>query len=191
MIKLKTYSEIFAGYSFRNSLNTNDLKKFGVLNLKDINNSLKEINYQNLSTTSEFTGSHRYLLQDRDILLVARGKTNEAMLFEMSKYDAHPVIPSGAFMVIRTMPEYLDPTYAVWYFNLPSSQSYLKRTQVGTTVQNLPIGVVQDFEINIPPLQKQQIIGKLYLLFQELGQLTRLRDEKYSQLIDEQLKGLL
>jgi restriction endonuclease S subunit len=190
MAKLKTYGEIFSGYSFRNQLELSDNPEFGVIQLKDVSVLESQIDYLGLSTTSGFTGSNRYILQDRDILLIARGNSNGAVLFEKDKCD-HPVLAAGAFIVLRPMVEFLDSAYLAWYLNLADSQTFLKRSRVGTTVQNLSIGALQEFDIKIPPLQKQQIIGRLYLLNQQDKRISRQREEKWTQLINEQIKGIL
>lgn len=190
MTTLKTYSEIFAGYTFRNKLITSTKENYQVINPKDINSHIKQIDYASLFTISKFSGPKKYFLQDQDILLVARGNTTDAVLYE-KKTDNRPTIAAGALIVIRVMPDYLDPGYVAWYLNLSDSQANFKRSQVGTTVQSLPISAVHEFKIPVPPLTKQQIFGKLHVLLQQEAQLSRIRDEKRTLLINEQLKRIL
>lgn len=190
MVKLKVYCNIFSGYSFRHSLQMNENHEIRVINLKDVNPVNNEINYSNLYTTDDFPGSSRHILQDGDILVTARGNDNGAVLFQ--KHDsALPVIAAGAIIVIRPMIEYLIPAYLAWYLNIKDSQLFFKRSQVGTTVRNLSIGTLLDFEIKVPTLQKQLIIGELYILHQQSKSIARQREEKWSQLINEQIKGIL
>ena len=190
MANLKIYCDIFSGYTFRKQLIISDNPSFGVIQLKDVNAPNHEIDYLGLATTSDFNGSNRYLLLDQDVLLIARGNTNIAILFEKHKYN-RSVLASGAFIIIRPMVEYLDPPYLAWYLNMKDSQAFFKRSHVGTTVRNLPIRALLEFDIKVPPLQKQQIIGRLYLLLQEEKNISRQREEKWSQLINEQIKGIL
>ena len=190
MIKLKTYCNLFSGYSFRNKLTINENDSYKVIQLKDFNATYKEIDYLHLSTTSEFSSSNKYYLEDKDILLVARGNDNWAVLFEKDKCNER-TIAAGAFIVIRPMRAYIDPAYLIWYLNMAESQASLKRAQVGTTVNSLSIKTLYEFEIKVPPLQKQQLIGKSYLLLLENKRISHERDEKWTQLVNEELKSIL
>src|ERR1044072_3357620 len=116
MAKFQAYSDIFSGYSFRKSLEINGTNGIGVIQLKDVNTSSGEIDYSNLATTPEFHGSDKYFLKDYDILLIAKGNTNKAILFESKKYSL-PILPAGAFIVIRPIKEYVDSLYLWWYLN--------------------------------------------------------------------------
>ena len=162
----------------------------GVINLKDVDTVTHEIDYSNLYTAEDFSGSGKHILQDGDILVAARGNDNGAVLFQKHKLTG-PIVAAGALIVIRPMLEYLNPAYLAWYLNMKDSQILFRRSQVGTTVRNLSIGTLHEFEIKVPPLRKQQAIGEIYILHQQDKRISREREEKWAQLINEQIKGIL
>lgn len=190
MAKLKTYSEIFSGYTFRKSFQQSNNQMFGVINLKDIDSDSLEIKFNDLSTIDDFQGSEKHFLKNQDILVAARGNTNKAILFQQERYS-RSAVAAGALIVIRPIPSYLDSAYLAWYLNLPKSQRILRQLQMGTTVQNLSITTLLDFEIIIPPLEKQKLIGDFYVNHLENKRLSRIREKKWDQLINEQIKSIL
>lgn len=190
MVALKTYSHVFSGFSFRNQLKDNGFREFRVLTAKDVNADNGVINYSGLNISPEFAGPDKYFLKDKDIVLNARGGNPRAFIFQKDQCDAL-VIASGAFIIIRVMEEYLDAGYLTWYLNLPESQAGLRRLHAGTTVQNLPITGLHDFMVPMPAKTVQKGIGKLYLQNVVRIQLTKERDEMYTQILNEELKTLL
>jgi len=190
MILLKQYSQIFSGFSFRNQLKNNEKGKFGVLTAKDIDLISGTIDHGGIGTAPEFNGPPKYFLKNGDIILNARGGNPRAFIFE--REESKPlVIVSGAFIVIRTMEEFLNAGYLAWFINLPESQEALRKLHTGTTVMNLPIAALHDFMIQIPAKNIQRSIGNLYLQNINKIQLTKLRDELHTQLLNENLKSLL
>lgn len=187
---LQTYADIFSGYSFRNSPSTDENQPLRILSLKDVNSRTGEIIYTDLSSTNEFTGSDKHNLREGDVLLISKGNDNRALLFRKDP-SSLPVVASAAFIVIRPMPEYLNASYLTWYLNLSESQENLRNSQVGTTVNNLSIKSLREFAVKVPPLQKQQTIGEIYLSRRDELSLSREREEKWTQLLNEQLKSIL
>lgn len=191
MTSLKQYCELFSGYSFRNPLIFNKVSTTGVIQLKDVDASSRDIMYTGWSNIQDFSGSDKYYLRDSDVLLISKGPNNTAFIYKKNKSNYSLTLAAGAFIILRPMESYLDSAYLTWYLNLQESQAIFKRGQVKTTVHNLSIDVAYEFQIEIPPLQKQQSIGELYLLNQEFQRTSREREEKRIQLLNQQLKLLL
>jgi len=190
MTPLKVYCDLFSGYTFRSPLNV-DKTAVGVIQLKDVDSRTGEITYSGWANAPGFSGSARYYLQERDLLLVAKGVNSMAFMYEKDQHDYPHVVASGGFIVIRPLAEHLYPPYLLWYLNLPESQLAFKRLQAGTTVLNLSITALHNFTLKVPPLHKQQSIGDTYLLNREHQRLSRERDEKWLQLFNHQINNLI
>lgn len=191
MIPLKTYCDLFSGYTFRSPLNEVFQSSVGVIQLKDVDTRNGEIIYSRWANSPDFSGSGRYYLHDQDILLIAKGVNNMAFIYERSRHNYPLVVAAGAFIIIRPMPEYLYSPFVLWYLNLPETQATFKRLQAGTTVPNLSIDTLYGFTLKVPSLQKQRSIGDTYILNREHQRLSRERDEKWLQLFNYQIKNLI
>jgi restriction endonuclease S subunit len=191
MESIKRYSEVSSGYSFRNQLTTNDNLPIGVIQLRDVDTKTGNIKYENWSTSELFKGAEKYFLQDGDILLISKGNDNTAFLFEAAKCPYPHAIASSAFIVIRCTDAYINPAYLTWYLNLQEQQQSMKREQEKTTVPNLPIKVLQQMEVPLPVRSKQATIGRIYVLNKEKALITFEIEEKYLQLLNQELKNLL
>jgi restriction endonuclease S subunit len=187
---LQQYASVFSGYTFRKSLTSNS-DTIGVIQSRDTNVPAQEINYSGWASSPDFSGSDKYLLQDRDILLLSKGGNNSAFLFEKNKCTFPDAVAAGAFIVIRVMPAHLDAAYLAYFLNLPKTQAIFKSLQVGTTVQNLSIKHVQEVGIKMPPLPKQKTLGEVYSLGRAYMKSENERLTLYQQLLDQTLEGLL
>ena len=191
MILLNSICDVFNGYSFRDKLTVNELDGIGIIQLKDTDTKTVVVNYNDWTTTDTFFGPDKYFLSQNDILLVAKGANNVAFRYEADKCKFNKAIVSGAFIVIRPKSDDLHPAYLHWYMNLPETQAYLRNQQVKTTVQNLSVKVLQEFEIKVPSLQKQRDIGDGYSLILQLVSTSRQREDKLLLLLNQQIKEIL
>src|SRR5690606_14062746 len=110
---LKTYADIFSGYTLRNSGFSADNQLFRVISLRDVNSKTGQINYAALSTTQEFAGNERFILRNGDLLLATKGNDNTVVLFTQT--DGYPVLATSVFTIIRPMRQFLDPAYLLWF----------------------------------------------------------------------------
>ncbi len=106
----------------------------------------------------------KHLLKHGDILFAAKGTKNFATWFENKN---QPAVASTSFFVVRLQNDFkhkILPAFLVWYINHPNSQKILKSKAIGTSIVSISKAVLQDLEIFIPSIQKQETILKITAL---------------------------
>jgi len=136
--------------------------------------------------------SDKHLLQPGDILFSAKGTRNFAACYEKNN---QPAVASTSFFVIRLNKNFHDkilPQFLVWSINNPNSQSFLKGKAIGTSMVSISKSVLEELEISIPNLKRQNVILKIAhlrntekKLIQEIG---ILREKQLQQQIINALK---
>lgn len=100
----------------------------------------------------------KHMLQAGDVLLAAKGHYNFAVHYK----GLRPAVASSMFIIIRlndkkaTLPQYLK-----WYLNLNRTQNVLSKLSRGTALPSLTKSHVEQLLVEIPTLEKQEIIVKL------------------------------
>lgn len=155
---------------------------------------------------SKETGQYELKVEDQYVE-VSKSKFNKSLLSKknliiigLTSYKAmvvnfeheNKVIPSN-FATIELNITKIDPSYFTWYFNEhPKVQKQLQIAMQGSIIKALSVQMLRDLEINLPPLELQQIIGKVYELRNRKEKLLfekKLLEEKlYKQLIIDKLR---
>lgn len=99
--------------------------------------------------------SPKHLLQPSDVLFSAKGTKNFAAVYEEHN---PPCVASTSFFVIRVYDSAVLPHYLVWFLNSPATQRKLKGQAKGSSIASISKSVLEDLEISIPVLQKQQAV---------------------------------
>lgn len=126
----------------------------------------------------------RHLLRKGDVLLAVKGNDNFAVLY---KGIIKPAVASSMFVVIRIKDYNVLPEYLTWFLNLHSTQKHLQAASRGSDLRSLNQSQVEQIEIVIPSLQKQQNIAQFYSLRKRERILFRQLDE----LKEQELQSLL
>jgi len=96
-----------------------------------------------------------HLLIPGDILFAAKGQKNFATVFEPHN---PPSVASTSFFVIRLTDNEILPGYIAWFLNQPKSKTLLKETAKGTSIPSIRKPDLQNLPVDIPSLEKQQLI---------------------------------
>jgi Type I restriction modification DNA specificity domain len=104
-----------------------------------------------------------HLLEDSDILLMAKGESNRACLFESHTGNA---VASSIFIIIRLKSRELSPKFLQWYLNTPQTQNILAGQSRGTHTLSLSKGVLESLEVPVPTLEVQHKILVVHELWQ-------------------------
>lgn len=97
----------------------------------------------------------KHLLRTGDVLFAAKGTKNFAAVYEEHN---PPCVASTSFFVIRVYDSAVLPHYLVWFLNSPGTQRKLKGQAKGSSIASISKSVLEDLEISIPVLQKQQAV---------------------------------
>jgi restriction endonuclease S subunit len=132
----------------------------------------------------------RHLLKEGDVLMVAKGAKNLAMVYDSKIGKA---IASSTFLILRLMKKeslyyfQTDPAYVAWYLNHPSTQAILKAQAKGSSIQSISKKSLEELEIPIPSLERQRQILKLQELRNRERRITQRLDQLREHLLQYQL----
>jgi restriction endonuclease S subunit len=145
-----------------------------------------------LRTTSDLTKdillddkSYKHLLSKGNILFAAKGTRNIAYTYNG---EVSPAIASTMFFTLCLNNENIaKPEYISWFINLPSSQEWLKARAKGSGIPSISKAVLEEFEISIPTIHKQELILKISNLRNTekelIQQIENLKEQQVQQLI--------
>jgi len=123
--------------------------------------SLNQLLYPELKVSRKI---EKFLLQDGDILFAAKGAKNFAVVYQ---YKFGPAVASQTFLVARLNRDFRSvilPEYLAWFINNPQSLNKLKAAATGTSIQLISSSVFKDMEVDVPSIEKQRKILKIYEL---------------------------
>ncbi|MBR9859789.1 hypothetical protein GYB22_03390 [bacterium] len=158
---LHSIAKIDSGKSFRSKPEFVYGYGVGLVQMKDVSPSGVS---SNLMKIDHNEANPEQLLQDGDILFVAKGNNNYAVTFRSS--DPAPAIAASFFFVIRPDKNQVHPEYLTWYINSSPAQQYFDQHRMGATVGNIRKRVLEELEIPLPDLQQQSRIETIYGLWE-------------------------
>ena len=132
------------------------------------------------------------MLNYGDVLFAAKGTKNFATWY---KSETQLSVASTTFFVIslkENLKKEIIPEYLAWYLNQPFAQNFLKARARGTSMVSISKAVLEELEIPIPDLQRQQTILKIThrrKTEKELQQkISMLREKQIQQKITNAIK---
>jgi restriction endonuclease S subunit len=137
------------------------------------------------------TVSEKHLLRQGNVLFAAKGTKNFAAVYNIDE----PAVASTSFFVIRLEEEFqhrILPEFLVWLMNHPVAQAQLKGQAMGSSIVSISKGVLEELEISIPNIKKQEIILQIINLRNKENQLKQqidmLRNKQIQQIIINAIK---
>jgi hypothetical protein len=152
---LREVTDITAGYAFRDRIKAVSGGPVRLLQMKDISQN-GDILWQNVLQTTVEKARYLDYLKLGDILFLARGNHNYAVLIDSIPYDN--VIVPNHFYILRCREKSLLPAYLVWCLNQAPCQLYFNKSAEGSAAKTLRRTALEAVEIAIPNIQTQQII---------------------------------
>jgi hypothetical protein len=179
--RLESIAEIRMGFPFRQAIERDPAGTIGVVQMKDFTEyhqlDLTDVYRVNLQEKE----AERHLLRHNDILFRARGVTNHAAIVPP---EILTCVASPHLTVLRIRSEKVDPHYVAWYLNHPQAQERLRRSSEGTSLMMINKKAIGEFEIELPPLDKQHKIAALGECAQQEQQIMAELAERRKRLID-------
>lgn len=132
---------------------------------------------QNIDTfLPEDSKNPRTFLKSGDILFAGKGNR-----FFAAAYDSSwgKTVASSVFYIIRLNTDKILPQYLSAILNLPQNISYFQQAATGSSILSLRKKELEDFELEIPPLEFQQKIiefRRLHVL--EMALTEEIREQK-------------
>ena len=177
-----------SGYSFRGKIQHIHNGGVRIIQLKDFVNEYTAIGEECFLIAGEKIKS-KYYLETGDILFIAKGTNNFALVFE--QLDDLPTIASSALFVIKVDKKIASPEYVAWYINQSLVQNYLKTNEAGTYVTSINKTTIEGIPIALPPLNLQNKIATISLLHKkEKNILTEVTALKHTLITNQLLNTL-
>ncbi|HMO41379.1 MAG TPA: restriction endonuclease subunit S [Saprospiraceae bacterium] len=111
-----------------------------------------------------------HLLQDGDVLFMAKGDRHQACLYRQEMGRA---IASTSFLVVRIQDDKIMPAYLQWFLNTAILQKRLASLARGTHIPSISKKTLQELEIHIPSLSTQEAIIDIHALWQREQELSK------------------
>jgi len=154
--KLKEIAIVQSGVYFKNEPDGEVLN----LQVKDFTPSLTIRAGDKLKPTlpgDSRTAAH--LLHEGNLLFASKGTYNFCAIYNKVVGKA---VASSSFLVIRLAESCgVLPEYVAWYLNHPQTMQQLKLSARGTSIPAISKTTLEETEIHIPAIEKQQIIINL------------------------------
>lgn len=154
---LGNVAEIFRGKNVTKKVANG---KIGVINISNIGEYT--LNKDNLDYIDEEERRvSNYLLQEGDVLLPGRGTAIRVAVFHEEDFS-FPCIASSNVIVIRPDVRELKSLYLKIFLDSPIGVKIISQAQQGTTVMNLSYKDLNDIEVPLPTMEKQEEITLKY-----------------------------
>jgi restriction endonuclease S subunit len=132
----------------------------------------------------------KHLLKDGDVLLIAKGESNRACLYQKEIGQA---VASSTFFVVRITGGGLLPEFLQWYFNTGYMKDMFSGLSKGTQISSLSKKSLAEIEIPIPSLITQRTILATQSLWEHEKSLTlelmELKDSRNQKLLLKKAKS--
>ncbi|MCB9247029.1 MAG: restriction endonuclease subunit S [Flavobacteriales bacterium] len=164
---MKLLAAIDSGKSFRTKPEFVDGPDgVGLIQMKDVSPSGVSSNLMKIDRNDVNTDQ---LLQNGDVLFVAKGNNNFAVTF----WSSDPAVAASFFFVIRPDMNQIHPEYLTWYINSSPAQQYFEQHRMGATVGNIRKKVIEDLSVPLPDISTQVKIESIYGLWEREKETTQ------------------
>lgn len=136
-------------------------------------------------TTTVSSKAVHHLLTESDLLLAAKGGKN---FCTTAPTQLGLCVASPSFLIIRIDdPTRILPEYLCGFLNLPSTRQMLTAQAQGSAITSLSKADLEEFEIPLPPLERQQACIALTRLHHREQALYKAIAERRRQITDYKL----
>ena len=182
---------IHTGRSIRGRIEPVSKKEgsFKLLQMKDIDASFGAIKEDLVYIKNHGKKSPDFLEKD-NIVFVGRGFRGSRLFsaVHISK-NLDNTVAAPQLLVLKLKHEKKNeilPAYISWYINSRYAQNYFHKEAVGTSaIINISKASLEKLKIQLPTLERQKLIVKMYDLFLKEKQITKQIMEKKNKLIDQ------
>jgi len=164
---LKYLAKIRTGVTLREAIKPVDNGSISIIQIRDVRSN-NEIDYQGITKTELRNIKSDLFLKKGDILLRAKGSNRGAAIFELEQGNFQA---ANQFWIISVNEDEILPEYLHWFINQKRTQHRLARNSQGpnsTTIASaITASAINNLEIIVPAMEKQQSIAKLQKLYRK------------------------
>ena len=183
-IRLGKVATVAAGFPLRSSVDSLDEGDISFVQMRNVNPA-QGIDWESVAQVTLPTKREPDWLNENNIIFAARGAKNYAVTV-----NAHPkrAVCSPHFFVLRISDrKKILPDFLAWQINQKPAQDYFQRSATGLNINR---SVIENLEIFIPPLYKQEMIIALWKTAMEEQQILKRLTENRNQLLEAIAVGL-
>lgn len=186
MKKISDVAAVRSGYPFRTRVEADAQGDAYVLQLKDVTTRAPADVAGAIRALVGAPAAHH--LAKGDVVLKGRGTTHCAVV-ESIPVDL-PVVAAAPILVLRPKPGMVEPAFLRWLLNHPISQARLAADAVGTYIPTLTKSLIEDFEIELPPIETQRLITEVATLAEREREILETITQKRAHATDQLLLRL-
>ena len=176
MQRLKNIAEVQIGYQATGRMMHHGDGTHRLIQLKDVRGD--RIQTSDLIAFVPKRDPQPYLVGPGDILFVARGRKNQAVL---STERLENVLAVSNFYIIRAGPAVL-PEYLCWHLGQPAAQDHIRSRVHGSGIKMIKKSDLLELLVPVPPLDVQRKVVAVARLAGEEERLTQAISNKRQEL---------
>ncbi len=162
-MKLVDTITLSAGHPFRGKMPEKSGSGIFAVQMKDVSPE-NGVCWDSVIET-ELTGKKQPdWLKQGDVLFVARGSHNYAVLIDQNREG---IICAPHFYILRVVNPLLLPEFLTWQLNQKPLQNYFDSVAEGSVTKSIRRTILEKTEITVPPLEKQNKILELHETLQQ------------------------
>ena len=179
-VKLSEIADVRVGFQARNRIEEDVNGKFSLIRPQDFTVKGELIGNPGLRFSPAIDPA-RYLIEDGDILVIARGHHHAAHLIEVPLENA---VTANTFYIVRVKDQRnIIPAYLLWWINQTRVQAYFHQQQGKSTIPFISKSILLDCVVQIPALETQEKIANMINLWKREQRLTTQLIEKKNALV--------
>lgn len=157
-MKLVDCVSVSSGHPFRGRIDQFPGTGTRVLQMRDV--SVEQgVNWGNIIETELSGKKTPYWIRKSDVLFVARGVKNYAVLIDR---EMEQLLCAPHFYILRVKKNTLLPEFLVWQLNEKPLQIYFNKSAEGSVTKSVRRSILEEASISIPLLEKQKEILALH-----------------------------
>ena len=182
-VKLEDIATVQAGYSFRSRLESLETGAVAVIQMKDLT-STNRVDCSELARVDMEVPKEHHLVRPGDLIFRSRGLiSNSALLID----EPGVAVLAAPLLRIRITSKKLLPEYLNWYIRQQPAQAYLTSCAAGTALKMISKQSLENMELFVPPLDRQNLIVELAALEEEEQRILKTLAEKRIQYVSKTL----
>lgn len=158
-LPLRGLVDIQIGYGFRAGVTPDAAGRTGVIQMKDLGDD-HIVDLPGMTRVSMDVPARRQVEQG-DVVLRSRGDRSTGAIVAA---NPGPALVAAPLLRLRVVDDRLLPAYLNWYLNQPTAQAHLAKHAEGSFVKMISKQVLEDLEVEVPPLDWQESIVALAAL---------------------------
>jgi restriction endonuclease S subunit len=183
-MKFKQIASIISGYAFRGAIEADWNGNIFVMQARNVVGGEAFKDVKDLTPVTYEGVRGLAFLQKGDVLVVSRGAGKGSFKASVFESENENTLATSSLLVIRLTSKKILPEYLVAYLNSDLGQDKLLETVSGSYIQAISRKKLEELEIPAPPIEKQDLLVKLYINMHWQQKIKARQGKLYKQIIN-------